>query len=75
MPEYQEHAIIALRLELERVRLVRFVQRTRIFGAYDNIIARFPAAGKLLRGFLQALEKTPLNVFGLSHCWVVERTY
>lgn len=52
---------------------VRYVRRTVIFGAYDNIIARQPAAGRLLRAVLQALEKTPAKVFGLSHFWVVER--
>lgn len=53
---------------------VRVVQQTIIFGAYDNIIARRPALGKILRGALQALEKTPLRVLGLSHFWVVEKT-
>jgi len=53
---------------------VLFVERTIIFGAYDNIIARFGSLGKILRGILQFLEKTPLNVFGLSHFWVVEKS-
>lgn len=52
---------------------VRFIERTIIFGAYDNIIARFSKLGKALRGILQFLEKTPLKAFGLSHFWVVER--
>lgn len=52
---------------------VRFVERTVIFGAYDNIIARRPALGRTLRAFLQTLEKTPLRLLGLSHFWVVER--
>jgi SAM-dependent methyltransferase len=52
---------------------VRFIQRTIIYGAYDNIIARFPNAGSLLRSLLQWLERTPLNIFGLSHFWVVEK--
>jgi SAM-dependent methyltransferase len=52
---------------------VRCVQRTIIFGAYDNIIARWPAFGRVLRAVLQALERTPLRVFGLSHFWVLER--
>ncbi|HSF81226.1 MAG TPA: class I SAM-dependent methyltransferase [Anaerolineales bacterium] len=52
---------------------VRTVQRTVIFGAYDNIIARWPALGRLLRAALQAMERTPLRVFGLSHFWVVEK--
>lgn len=52
---------------------LRVVQRTIIFGAYDNIIARWPRIGRWLRMVLQALEKTPLKVFGLSHLWVLER--
>jgi SAM-dependent methyltransferase len=52
---------------------VKFIERTVIFGAYDNIIARFGAFGKFLRGILQFLEKTPLKFFGLSHFWVVEK--
>jgi SAM-dependent methyltransferase len=52
---------------------VRFMERTVVFGAYDNIIVRFGALGHLLRGLLQALERTPLRVFGLSHFWVVEK--
>jgi SAM-dependent methyltransferase len=52
---------------------VKFIQRTVIFGAYDNIIARFGAFGKILRGILQFLEKTPLKSLGLSHFWVIEK--
>lgn len=52
---------------------VKVVQRRTIFGAYDNIIQRLPGLGKLLRGILQALEHTPLQVLGLSHFWVVEK--
>jgi SAM-dependent methyltransferase len=52
---------------------VKFIQRTVIFGAYDNIIARFGTFGKGLRGILQFLEKTPLKFLGLSHFWVVEK--
>ena len=52
---------------------VRFIERTILFGAYDNIIARFGALGRVLRGILQFLERTPLRAFGLSHFWVVEK--
>jgi SAM-dependent methyltransferase len=52
---------------------VRFIERTIIFGAYDNLVARFGPLGKLLRGILQFFEKTPLKLFGLSHFWVVEK--
>ena len=52
---------------------VKFIERTIIFGAYDNIIARFGTFGRFLRRVLQFLEKTPLKIFGLSHFWVVEK--
>lgn len=52
---------------------IRVVHRTIIFGGYDNIIARFPRLGRILRAFLQRLEVTPLRLFGLSHFWVVEK--
>lgn len=52
---------------------VKFIQRTIIFGAYDNLISRFGPLGKILRAVLQFLEKTPLKSFGLSHFWVVEK--
>jgi len=52
---------------------VKFIEQTIIFGAYDNIIARFGAFGKVLRSILQFMEKTPLKIFGLSHFWVVEK--
>ena len=52
---------------------VRFIERTIVFGAYDNIIARFGPLGKILRGILQLFERTPLKIFGLSHFWVVEK--
>lgn len=53
---------------------LKVVYHTIVFGAYDNIIRRSPALGKLLRGFLQFLEKTPLRALGLSHFWVLEKS-
>lgn len=52
---------------------VTIIEATIIFGAYDNIIARFGILGKALRSMLQFMEKTPLRWFGLSHFWVVEK--
>ncbi|HCK67018.1 MAG TPA: hypothetical protein DHW49_12205 [Anaerolineae bacterium] len=52
---------------------VKFIEKTIIFGAYDNIIARFGMLGKFLRAILQFLEKTPLKILGISHFWVVEK--
>lgn len=53
---------------------VRIVTHTRIFGGYDNLIARFGALGKLIRGALFSVERTPLNAAGLSHFLVAEKT-
>jgi SAM-dependent methyltransferase len=52
---------------------VRVVTHTRIFGGYDNLIARFGALGRIIRAALHAAEKTPLNVLGLSHFLVLEK--
>jgi len=52
---------------------LRVVHHTRIFGAYDNIIARAPALGRALRAGLQAAERSPLRLLGLSHLFVVEK--
>ncbi len=50
---------------------VRFVERTVIFGAYDNLIARFGVWGKALRAVLHFLERTPCagSAFHTSGWW------
>jgi SAM-dependent methyltransferase len=70
------HVQIYSRRDLERLFAglpVRIVKSAYVFGAYDNIIAHWPAFGRAIRGLLQGLEKTPFGVFGLSHFWVVEK--
>jgi SAM-dependent methyltransferase len=70
------HVRVYSRRDLEKLFAglpVKFIERTVVFGAYDNIIARFGAFGRILRGVLQALEKTPLKALGLSHFWVIEK--
>jgi len=52
---------------------MRIIRRTVIFPGYDNIIARKPTLGGILRAITYALERTPLRIFGLSHFWVLER--
>ena len=49
------------------------VYRTVIFGAYDNIIQRRPLLGKMIRGLMHFLEKTPLRALGLSQFWVLRK--
>jgi len=53
---------------------VRVIVHTQIYPGYDNIIARQPQLGSVLRALTYALEKTPLRVFGLSHFLVLEVT-
>ena len=52
---------------------VRIVHHSRVYPGYDNIVARTPRLGRLVRGITYALESTPLRVFGLSHLLVVEK--
>lgn len=52
----------------------RIITHQRIYGGYDNIIARLGGAGKVLRDTLYRLEGTPLDTLGLSHLLVVEKT-
>lgn len=52
---------------------LRPLSSTIIFGAYDNLIARWPNAGRWLRTILHFMERTPLRGLGLSHFWVLEK--
>ncbi len=52
---------------------VEIVDKRIIFGAYDNIIYRFPTFGRFLRSMLHWLERTPLRIFGLSHFYVIKK--
>jgi SAM-dependent methyltransferase len=52
----------------------RVVAHTQVYPGYDNLVARRPAPGRLLRSISYALEATPLRAFGLSHLLVLEKT-
>lgn len=53
---------------------MRLVEHRVIFGGYDNLVRRFGWLGRLLRVILQSLEHTPLQTFGLSHYWVLQKS-
>lgn len=53
---------------------VKVVNHHRIYGGYDNIIARLGSSGRLIRDTLYRLESTPLDIFGLSHVLIMEKT-
>jgi SAM-dependent methyltransferase len=52
---------------------LRVVAHTRIFPGFDNVVARRPGLGRLLRAILYRAERTPLCVLGLSHFIVAKR--
>ncbi len=49
------------------------VHQSRIYPGFDNVVARAPALGRILRSVTYALERTPLQALGLSHFLVVEK--
>lgn len=53
---------------------VRIMHHSIIYGGYDNLIARLGILGKLIRAALYVFENTPLQIFGLSHFMVIEKT-
>jgi SAM-dependent methyltransferase len=52
---------------------VRIINHTQIYPGYDNIVARHPTVGRMLRRVTYTLENTPLKIFGLSHLLVLEK--
>ncbi len=75
--KFAPHVRVYSGKDLEKLMIglpLKVVERTVIFGAYDNIIARNRTLGKALKRFLQWLEKTPLRSLGLSQFWVIEKT-
>jgi SAM-dependent methyltransferase len=52
---------------------VRVIHHARIYAGYDNVVVRWPRIGGLVRRLSYALERTPLQVLGLSHFLVAER--
>jgi SAM-dependent methyltransferase len=53
----------------------RVLVETAIYPGFDNIVARRPRLGALLRQVLYALERSPLKWFGLSHLVVVRKQF
>jgi SAM-dependent methyltransferase len=51
----------------------RVVTHRRIYGGYDNLIARLGTPARSVRDFLYRLEGTPLDTWGLSHFLVMEK--
>ncbi len=58
---------------LFNARQVKYLHHSRIYGGYDNIIARLGKPAIVLRNLLYLLEQTPLDTWGLSHFLVIEK--
>ena len=52
---------------------VKVIHHSRIYGGYDNIIARIGKPAEVIRDMLYKLEDTPLDTWGLSHFLVIEK--
>lgn len=51
----------------------RVVSHTRIFPGFDKMEKRWGRAGKVLKNFIHALERTPFRFFGISHFVIAEK--
>ncbi len=60
-------------LRLLKGQPVRVVHHSRIYGGYDNIIARVGKPAQIIRDLLYKFEPTPLNTWGLSHLLIIEK--
>ena len=52
---------------------LREVVHTYVYPGFDNIVARRPLLGRLLRTVCYSCERSPLRVFGLSHFLVLQK--
>jgi SAM-dependent methyltransferase len=52
---------------------VRVVHHRVIYPGFDNVSARHPRVGRVLRRVLYVAEHTPLHAFGLSHFLVLRK--
>ena len=71
-PHVRAYTTSGLRTLLEGLDL-RVVRHTQIYPGYDNIVARAPTLGRVLRGLTYALERTVFRALGLSHFLVAEK--
>lgn len=52
---------------------VELLHHSRVYGGYDNIIARFGKPARLMRDVLHRCEGTPLDTWALSHFLVIQK--
>lgn len=70
------HVRAYTRAEIEQLLLdeaAEILHHSRIYGGYDNIIARLGAPAVAMRNLLYRFEGTPLDTWALSHFVVIEK--
>jgi SAM-dependent methyltransferase len=72
VPHVRAYTAAGLR-GLFRDQPVAVIHHSVIYPGFDNVVARRPGLGRVLKRGLYALEHTPLQWFGLSHFLVLER--
>jgi SAM-dependent methyltransferase len=72
-PHVRAYSMAALR-KLFTEYDTRVIHHSIIYPGFDNVVARNPKAGRVLRRLLYTGENTPLQAFGLSHFLVLERS-
>jgi len=53
---------------------ITVIRHTQIYPGYDNIVARRPKIGRILKLITHRFERSWLRLFGLSHLLIVEKT-
>ena len=71
-PHVRAYTSVEIR-SLFDVQQVKLVHHSRIYGGYDNIIARLGKPAAVIRDLLYRFEQTPLDTWGLSHFLVIEK--
>ncbi len=49
------------------------IYHKHVFPGFDGMVRRFGIVGRVVRGAILVLEKTPLHFFGISHLMIIEK--
>lgn len=72
-PHVRAYTVADLRRLIDGL-AVKIIKHTQIYPGYDNLAARRPRLGTVLRRVTYGLEHTPWRWFGLSHLLVLEKS-
>jgi 2-polyprenyl-3-methyl-5-hydroxy-6-metoxy-1,4-benzoquinol methylase len=67
---YFKHDLFAL---LNGLRYKKIIYR-RIFPGFDKLSSKVPFIGKIIQKIFRILDRTPLNIFGISHFLIIEKS-